>query len=124
MDAEPLPESSPHDRGNGELCRLEEIADGGREIPLGGDRSLFLIRRQAAVYAYLNACPHTGSPLNWGRDQFLNWDGSLIQCSFHGALFRIEDGLCVWGPCATQHLERVPITVRGGAVILNHPADR
>jgi nitrite reductase/ring-hydroxylating ferredoxin subunit len=104
------------------LCRLEEIGDGGKEVAMGERDSLFLIRREASVYAYVNACPHTGAPLNWGRDQFLNRDGSLIQCSFHGALFRIDDGLCVWGPCVRQHLRSVPVGVRDGAVILDNAA--
>lgn len=112
---------SPSLRGDAtlSLCRIEEISGGGREFAFGERRSLFLIRRNGEVYAYANACPHTGAPLNWGRDQFLNGDGSLIQCSFHGALFRIEDGLCVWGPCVKQHLESVPVAVRDGEVILN-----
>lgn len=120
MSAEqPTPHSS-HSDAMISLCRIDDISDGGREVTVGERGSLFLIRRDGEVYAYANACPHTGAPLNWGRDQFLNRDGSLIQCSFHGALFRIEDGLCVWGPCVKQHLESVPVAVRDGEVILSH----
>jgi nitrite reductase/ring-hydroxylating ferredoxin subunit len=103
------------------LCRLEDIsADGGKEVILRDDsaHSLCLVRQNNTVYAYLNACPHTGAPLNWGMDKFLNWDHSLIQCAFHGALFRIGDGLCVWGPCLHHRLTPVPIFVRDGDVVL------
>jgi len=98
------------------LCRREEIAEWGKEIA-SGTVPLFVIRRGSDVYAYVNDCPHTGASLNWGRDQFLSPDGGLIQCSFHGALFRIEDGLCVWGPCFGQRLRSVGVTVRDGAVM-------
>jgi nitrite reductase/ring-hydroxylating ferredoxin subunit len=42
-------------------------------------------------------------------DQFLSDDGRFIVCSTHGALFRIEDGHCLDGPCVGQALERVEI---------------
>lgn len=118
MAAEHPPHTSSDRNERVFLCRLEEVGAGGREVALGDRSSLFLIRRDTAVYAYHNACPHTGAPLNWGRDHFLNWDGSLIQCSFHGALFRIEDGLCVWGPCVKQYLRRAAVSVCDGDLIL------
>jgi len=103
------------------LCRLADIADGGsKEVALHEDSpfSLCLVRQKDTVYAYVNSCPHTGAPLNWGTDKFLNWDGALIQCSFHGAQFRIHDGLCVWGPCLHRRLAAVPVVVRDGEILL------
>ena len=102
------------------LCRLDDIADGGKEVILSDDSpySLCLVRRNVTVYAYINSCPHTGAPLNWGADKFLNWDQTLIQCAFHGAQFQIDDGLCVRGPCLHQRLAAVPVFVRDGDVIL------
>ena len=103
------------------LCRLADIADGGsKEMLLREDSafSLCLVRQKDTVYAYVNSCPHTGAPLNWGTDKFLNWDGALIQCSFHGAQFRIHDGLCVWGPCLHRRLAAVPVVVRDGEIVL------
>ncbi|MEK7323091.1 MAG: Rieske (2Fe-2S) protein [Pseudomonadota bacterium] len=96
------------------LCRYDELAHGeSREFPLpdGDTRSVFAIRHQQRIYVYLNRCPHTGAPLNWGNDQFLNFDRSLIQCTLHGAQFRIENGLCIWGPCLRQHLTALPVRV-------------
>ncbi|MFP6798982.1 MAG: Rieske (2Fe-2S) protein, partial [Pseudomonas sp.] len=34
---------------------------------------------------------------------------SLIQCATHGALFLIESGECVAGPCAGQSLQELAI---------------
>ena len=40
-------------------------------------------------------------------DQFLDPSNSLIQCATHGALFLIENGECVAGPCAGQSLTAI-----------------
>ena len=51
-------------------------------------------------------------------DRFLNRERTLILCSTHGALFRIEDGYCVDGPCDGEWLERLDLEVRDGEVYL------
>ncbi|MBI5042129.1 MAG: Rieske 2Fe-2S domain-containing protein [Gammaproteobacteria bacterium] len=102
------------------LCRLDDLADPGtRGFTLQtqfGLRDIFLVRRGTAVYAYVNHCPHTGSPLDWQPDQFLNLDRTLIQCATHLALFRIDDGHCVAGPCTGQSLTPVAVCVVEGWV--------
>ncbi|WP_148053418.1 Rieske 2Fe-2S domain-containing protein, partial [Pseudomonas fluorescens] len=52
-------------------------------------------------------CPHRGVGLEWHHDQFLDPSNSLIQCATHGALFLIEDGECVAGPCVGQALTAI-----------------
>jgi nitrite reductase/ring-hydroxylating ferredoxin subunit len=99
------------------LCALGDIADGGaRGFTIGegpARREILICRRGAAVFAYVNSCPHTGSPLDWQPDQFLSLDRRHLQCATHGALFRFEDGLCLAGPCLGRHLTPVPIERRG-----------
>jgi nitrite reductase/ring-hydroxylating ferredoxin subunit len=68
---------------------------------------------------YVNACPHLGVPLDWAPDRFLSSDGKHIVCSMHGALFEIETGLCLQGPCAGDHLEVVPFTVQDGEILVD-----
>ncbi|WP_122709968.1 Rieske (2Fe-2S) protein [Pseudomonas viridiflava] len=68
------------------------------------DYRLLAIRRQGEVFIYRNRCPHRGIPLEWQPDQFLDSSASLIQCATHGALFLIENGECVAGPCEGQSL--------------------
>jgi nitrite reductase/ring-hydroxylating ferredoxin subunit len=65
---------------------------------------LFVIRLDNAVKAYLNNCPHLGVPLNWQPDEFLSLEGTHIQCATHGALFTLEHGDCISGPCIGQSL--------------------
>ena len=102
------------------LCRLNEIVDGAsKELAVPGTRStLCLVREGVTVHAYVNACPHTGAPLNWDGDRFLTRDGDMIQCAIHGALFRLTDGRCMWGPCLHQRLTAVPTIIRDGVIVL------
>lgn len=103
------------------LCHVEELAD--REtrgfaavgVP---PKDIFVVRRGLNVHAYINSCPHTGAPLDWLPNLFLSADGKFIQCALHGALFRIEDGVCVAGPCVGAQLRRPAITLSESALVL------
>ena len=102
------------------ICRLEELDDPGSRgaaVTIAGQlQDIFIVRRGGDVYGYLNSCPHTGAPLDWVPDRFLSLDGSQIQCATHDARFRIEDGLCIAGPCAGKRLAAVATVVENGAV--------
>jgi len=98
---------------------------GNGDWPLRG----FVVRRGALVRAYANHCPHAGFPLNSSPHGFLAPGASLILCSMHGALFEIETGRCVSGPCEGLGLRALPVRVEHGyvmleeAVPLEEPAD-
>ena len=104
------------------LCRAEEIGEGdARGFVFGkgvSRRELVVVRHRDVVLAYVNSCPHQGTPLETFPDKFLNEDGSLLVCSTHGARFRVEDGVCVSGPCAGKALARIACDVRDGVVVL------
>ena len=86
------------------LCASAELTEGrSRGFRLGETR-LLAVRKDGRVFVYANRCPHRGIPLEWQADQFLDHSGRLIQCASHGALFLIEDGQCVAGPCSGQRL--------------------
>lgn len=107
------------------LCKVDELPDpGAKGIYLPEQRlDLFVVRRGQTVRAYRNSCPHTGAPLEWMPDQFLNLDGTLIQCALHGALFQIHDGRCLAGPCVGRSLQALAVEVRNGEVVLVEPPD-
>jgi nitrite reductase/ring-hydroxylating ferredoxin subunit len=102
------------------LCRLDDLQDpGSRGVTLQqGDLLLdiLVVRRGKEVYAYVNSCPHTGSPLDWVEHEFLSFDKRHIQCAMHAAQFRLADGKCVAGPCAGDSLTPVPVEVEAGLV--------
>jgi 8-oxo-dGTP diphosphatase len=62
--------------------------------------------------AYRNVCPHVPIPLDRGGEPLLTEEGFLA-CRNHGALFAVEDGFCVAGPCAGESLEPIPVEPRG-----------
>ncbi len=74
--------------------------------------------------AYVNACPHTGTPLETFPDKLMTSDGVYLLCSTHGARFRPEDGLCVSGPWKGQNLIPVRLEVDRDAVRLSTSSQR
>lgn len=96
-------------------CR--EFSIGGGDWPFRG----FVVRQGDKVHAYQNSCAHVGHPLNWVPDGFLSRDRSLIQCASHGAMYEIDTGLCVRGPCVGKSLRAVTVDVRDGIVYVTGP---
>ena len=110
------------------LCRLDDLPEGqSRGFALDPDAhyaDLLVVRARTGIYAYRNRCPHTGAPMEWEPDRFLDFSNTLIQCGIHGALFRVEDGYCIAGPCARQSLQRIAVTERDGWLIALEPVER
>lgn len=103
------------------LCRLDDIVPGRSKGVLANNRGrarVLLVRTPEGIKGYINTCPHYNrAPLGWKKDEFRNGKGDRIMCAAHGALFRIEDGVCVIGPCLGQALTPVPVWVEDGTVI-------
>jgi nitrite reductase/ring-hydroxylating ferredoxin subunit len=103
------------------LGPLDLIADGkARNFVLelrAGRFHGFVVRRGQTVHGYLDRCAHMALPLAHTLDGYLTEDGTLIECHWHGALFRIEDGLCVGGPCPGARLTPWPVEVRDGVIV-------
>ena len=109
-----------------ELCALNDITDPGSrgfDLDVGAHRPLrlFVVHKDGRIRAYVNRCPHTGAPLEWTPDQFLDPDNAFIQCAMHGALFRPEDGFCLRGPCVGSSLEPLTLDLVGGKLGLIVP---
>jgi nitrite reductase/ring-hydroxylating ferredoxin subunit len=104
-----------------EICKLSELAARPALTITCGEgnaqREVFLLARDGAVVAYLNDCPHRHLPLNFHPDRFLDPEGAHILCTNHIALFRIEDGYCIEGPCPGRWLTPVAVRVDGGRVL-------
>ena len=98
------------------LCELRDIPE-QEGIGIQTDAGeVVVLQRDGQVYAYKNYCPHLGIDLNFQPDVFVDLDGKFIQCSNHGALFQVEDGLCIHGPCLGKSLHTVPVRVVDGTV--------
>ena len=80
------------------LCRLGELPpDGAKGFTFGGDVNrfeMFVVWRAGELLAYVNDCPHAHTTLDYLPDRFFSLDKSHLLCGTHGALFRIQNGLC------------------------------
>ncbi len=107
------------------LCALDEVPPDGTNGFLvetaQGRFGTMVIRRDGKLFVYVNSCPHVGAPLDLRPGQFLNLERSHIICTTHGALFRIDDGYCVSGPCAGASLMALAAEVRDGEVFITLP---
>ncbi len=101
------------------LCHIDDIPDPGSKSLSHNGEALFAVRLHGQVYLYRNRCPHLDIELNWQENQFLDYDDSLIQCATHGALFIIETGECVAGPCLGEALQPLRCRVDNGLLFVD-----
>ena len=108
-----------------EVGRFDDIDDPGcREFRVGEGAwpfKGFVVRKGDEVFAYQNYCMHVGHPLNWQPDSFLTADGGLIVCASHGAMYEIDSGICVSGPCPGKMLNKLDVEIRDGVVVVRAP---
>ena len=111
------------------LCAVNDVPENGSNgFIIETDKGRFgamIIRQKTEVddafFVYVNSCPHIGSPLDLQPGRFLNQDGTHIICTTHGALFRIDDGYCVSGPCAGANLMALDAMQRDGDIYVTLP---
>lgn len=99
------------------LCAIGDIdATGAKGVTLPDGRDIVVVRAGEQVRAYLNSCAHQGVPLEMFPDRFLDAERRHLVCTAHGARFRVEDGVCVYGPCLGKRLAPVAVTVGNGRI--------
>ena len=111
--------SSPLHSQADALCHINDIPDGGSKGFVHQGLHILALKQESKIFLYVNRCPHLGIPLEWKADQFLNHDNTLIQCNTHGALFLIDTGECISGPCSGDHLEPIDFEQQGNYVFLS-----
>ena len=83
--------------------------------PQGTPRQAIIVRDvQGTLHAYLNVCMHMPIPLDAGGGDFLSPERTHLLCRTHGATYRLEDGLCVRGPCQGRSLVRLDLAWHNG----------
>jgi nitrite reductase/ring-hydroxylating ferredoxin subunit len=97
-------------------CNLDQLIAGVVQVvhlspdALGRPReALVLLDHAQTPRAYLNLCRHLPVPLDAASRQFLA--RGQLQCLTHGARYRLEDGLCVFGPCRGASLFALELQV-------------
>lgn len=107
------------------LCLKADLPEQGfREFKIQteqGELALFISCQDGETAAYQNKCPHLGIPLNWEVDKFYSMEKTHIQCSTHGALFTLDKGHCIAGPCVDQSLMTLDLEWREDRLWLSLP---
>lgn len=102
------------------LCLVDDLQEGmckGYDLRGLGRDDVFITRCKGRVYGYINSCPHwPQATLPWKKDAYLDSTKNWIMCYGHGALFTIDQGLCVEGPCMGEKLISVPLRLRLGVI--------
>jgi nitrite reductase/ring-hydroxylating ferredoxin subunit len=96
------------------LCAAQDVPDGqGKEIVFGAGKDAFrvvVLRLGDRLFAFHNCCPHFSLPLNYEPDRFHIFDGELLMCAHHTAIYRIADGRCMDGPCDGARLTPIALS--------------
>lgn len=96
------------------LCHLDDLPERGArgfDPQATGQDTMFVVRRGLDLRAWVNACPHYGTPMAWRKDAYLNAAGDRIVCAAHGAQFEMEHGVCTLGPCLGDTLTPLTLTL-------------
>ena len=81
----------------------------------------FIVNHGGRHHAYVNRCPHAGTPLDLWPNEFWTEDGRHLICATHGATFGPDTGICLEGPCPGARLERLSIERDGHTLVISCP---
>lgn len=103
-------------------CAAAQIPPGGSakfRLACGGHSvEGFLVNHEGRYHAYVNRCPHVGTPLDLWPNEFWTEDGRALICSTHGAIYEPATGRCTAGPCAGDALTPLPLERDGDAIVV------
>ena len=104
------------------LCKttdLDTLGSIGLEVKINRKtQDIFIIKKDTEFFAYKNQCPHRLTQMEWNPNDFLTEDKQHIICAMHAAIFNLDNGFCISGPCAGESLKKVGISVKDGNIFL------
>jgi nitrite reductase/ring-hydroxylating ferredoxin subunit len=77
----------------------------------------FLLKVGGRLKAFRNRCPHIGTPLDYGDNEFFTDDNRYLICRTHSAMFEPANGFCVAGPCAGDKLDECPVAINADGTV-------
>jgi nitrite reductase/ring-hydroxylating ferredoxin subunit len=110
------------------VCRTSDIADCQavgfvlqrvEKTGASGFWPILITRKGKHFYAFENACPHQGTPLDAAPGQFFDEDGNFLTCGRHRARFDLDTGHCFIGPCQGRRLTPVDLVIDEGYVCVS-----
>lgn len=100
------------------IFNINEIEDDSAKGFTIDKQKAFAVKKDGQLYLYLNNCPHLNINLEFQPDEFLDSEKRFIQCVNHGALFEIDSGKCIAGPCSGQSLTPVNFEIKNDKIFL------
>ena len=92
-------------------------------LPRGQNRrpreAMVLLGNDGEPRCYLNECRHLPIPIDMGSKRYLTQNKQHLLCGTHGALYRLDDGVCVTGPCLSLALESIPLIEEDGVLYVD-----
>ena len=81
----------------------------------------FVVKKGGQFFAYQNQCQHLPVTLDLNDNRFFNHEKTLLQCQMHGALYEMDTGLCIGGPCEGKKLTPLPFEEDESQLIVHFP---
>ncbi len=73
-------------------------------------------------FAFQNLCKHLPVTLDAGDGNVSSEDHQHLQCHMHGAMYELESGECIAGPCVGARLNRLKTREDGSRILVELPA--
>ena len=106
------------------LGALKDIPDNeAKEYEIEHDDEtveVFVVRKGANFFGYVNYCPHAGTPLNWSIDRFMTLDKNIFSAPPMVQNFVSRTG-SISGPCVGDCLAPLDLRLENGQLVLTHP---
>jgi nitrite reductase/ring-hydroxylating ferredoxin subunit len=80
-----------------------------------------VVRKGGKFFAYQNLCRHLPITLDLDDERFFNFEKTHLQCHMHGAMYEIETGHCIAGPCVGANLIPLEIVEEDSRLIIKLP---
>jgi nitrite reductase/ring-hydroxylating ferredoxin subunit len=101
---------------------LDELTGKGFSVKVRGKLVKgFVVKKGGQFYAYMNVCKHLPVTLDLNDDNFFTFDKAYLQCHMHGAMYEIETGFCVGGPCQGSRLEPLKLMEEQNDLLITVP---
>ena len=119
LSTEPEQESESNQPYSETLCSTEDFENKTTKGITLNNQQYVVIQKNSQFYVYKNRCPHIGINLEYQPNRFLDKEEQYIQCSNHGALFEIDTGYCVAGPCSGKSLIAVAFQHTNNTILVS-----
>jgi len=95
-----------------EVAKTEDLKSGEAKVIKVKGKQYALYNVDGKFYATQNECPHKKGPLGEG-----SFDGKVIICPWHGAMFDVTTGKVLEGPAETD-IRTYEVKVKDGKIFL------